>query len=78
MFKYTNNVQVILSIDVGMQDSVDVIGDPDNASYEWMIRTPKGITEHSDCAYGQVSVALRDGLIAYHGLPTTPLIRVVP
>jgi hypothetical protein len=69
-FNYTTNKAVMHSIEVGMSDSyVEVVGDPDNGSYEWIIRKPEGITEHSDCGYGITSVALRDGLIAYYGLP---------
>lgn len=45
-----------------------VLGDLGLAAYEWAIKRGEKV-EHSNCAYGQSSVALRDGLIAYHGLP---------
>ena len=48
--------------------SVRVIGNPDNGSYEWVVEQA-GKLSHSDCGYGDPDVALRDGLIAMHGLP---------
>lgn len=38
------------------------------ASYEWILEERGKIVAHSNDGYGQFSVALRDGLIAYHGL----------
>lgn len=47
-------------------DRIQVVGDPDNASYEWVIRDEAGkIIEYSDSGYGSTLVALRDGLAAY-------------
>ena len=54
-------------IAVGMVDHVVVVGDPDNASYEWLIRTPNGERERSNSNYGSPEAALRDGLTAYLG-----------
>jgi len=68
-FKYTDNKATILTIPVGIGDFVQVVGDPENASYEWTISTPNGVREHSDNGYGIPEVALRDGLIAYFGMP---------
>lgn len=51
-------------------DSIEVVGDPDNASYEWVVRRGDEI-KHSDCGYGHSSIALRDALIDYYGLPTS-------
>ena len=48
------------------EDSIEVVGDPDNASYEWVVRCGDEI-KHSDCGYGMASIALRDALIEYHG-----------
>lgn len=45
---------------------ITVIGDPDNGAYEWCLVEHGVITEHSDCGYGMATVALRDGMIAYH------------
>lgn len=47
-------------------DEVLVVGDPNNASYEWVILSDNCITAHSDSGYGQATVALRDGLVALH------------
>lgn len=71
-FSYTPNegLRTFHTIGVGSQDTVEVVGDGDNASYEWVIRTPSGVAQHSDCGYGMPEVALRDGLIAYLGLPS--------
>ncbi len=68
-FRYTANRQMIHSIPAGMDDHVEVVGDPENGAYEWVIRTADGVREHSDVAYGSPGLALRDGLIAYFGLP---------
>jgi len=45
-----------------------VIGDMANASYEWVIEAHEKIVAHSNEGHGDASCALRDGLIAYHGL----------
>lgn len=68
-FKYTGNRATLLSISCGMVDSVDVVGDPEMGSYEWIIMRNGKSAEHSDCGYGSPEVALRDGLIAYCGMP---------
>jgi len=68
-FKYTQNMETVFTIPVGTDDHVEVIGDQDMGTYEWVIRTPSGITQHSDSGYGIREVALRDGLIAYLGMP---------
>jgi hypothetical protein len=66
-FRYTGNKATVHTMPCGMVDSVDVVGDPDNAAYEWVILRNGQPAEHSDCAYGSPEVALRDGLIAYLG-----------
>lgn len=54
-------------------DRIEVVGDGDNGCYEWVIwqREKVGavhrITQHSDDGYGCSGIALRDGLIVYHG-----------
>lgn len=50
-------------------DVLEVVGDPDNACYEWVIAAGDRIKRYSDCGYGCSALALRDGLIAYYGLP---------
>lgn len=45
-----------------------VVGDVANACYEWVIEKQGKIVAHSNVGYGDSSIALRDGLIAYYGL----------
>ena len=71
-FRYTVARCTVHSIAVGMGDHVDIVGDPENAAYEWLIRSPQGVRCHSDVAYGSPDVALRDGLSAYLGEAGAP------
>ncbi|MFA6309949.1 MAG: hypothetical protein WCV99_00650 [Sterolibacterium sp.] len=64
-FRYTTNRQTVHVIPAGMDDRVEVVGDPESGCYEWVIYTPAGVREHSDAAYGSPEMALRDGLISY-------------
>lgn len=55
---------------------IRVIGDPDNGGYEWVIERPgptpytkRPAIEFSNVGYGITEIALRDGMIAYYGLP---------
>lgn len=67
-FKYTGNFAEVHRIPCGLDDSVVVVGDPDNAAYEWVIhRLGVGVLEHSDDAFGSPESALRAGLNAYLG-----------
>lgn len=68
-FRYTANRRVLHSIPVDLNGAVVVAGDPDNAAYEWVVCDHGRVSAHSDCAYGNPEIALRDGLIAYYGLP---------
>lgn len=71
--KYTEPVCVLHELNLGDGFTVRVIGDPGNGAYEWLISRPEGSikskVEFSDCGYGCSDIALRDGLIAYFGLP---------
>lgn len=69
LFRYTHDDRIMAAFAVEDGDRVMVVGDPDNGSYEWVIRTPTGIDRHSDDGYGIPGIALRDALIAYYGLP---------
>lgn len=69
-FEFTLNCGTYYSIDVGFNDTVEVIGDRSNASYEWWILRKGLVIHHSDCGYGTPESALRDGLIAFLGLPS--------
>lgn len=70
-FKYTGESRVLMTIDVDMDADLLIVGQPENGAYEWVIVSHGKVEKHSDCGYGQVSIALRDGLIAYHGMPET-------
>lgn len=68
-FNYTGPANIRLLYRMpgdGVSDLIDVIGDPDNGAYEWVLRDSAGkIVKHSDCGYGSTVAAMRDGLIAY-------------
>ena len=71
-FKYTGNpIEVLMSVDVDMGAELLIVGQPGNGAYEWVIVNHGKVDKYSDCGYGQSSIALRDGLIAFHGLPKT-------
>lgn len=61
-FRYTENRATLFDIPT-FAGTVHVVGDPDNAAYEWVIRRNDGSIEHSDDAYGAPEIALRDGLV---------------
>jgi hypothetical protein len=67
-FKYTGESKVVMTVDVDMDAEVVIVGQPENGAYEWVIVNHGKVERHSDCGYGQKSIALRDGLIAYHGM----------
>jgi hypothetical protein len=67
-FKYTGAAEVLMSVDVDMDAELLIVGQPQNGSYEWVIVNHGAVERHSDCGYGMRSIALRDGLIAYHGM----------
>lgn len=58
-----------LTLDDG--EVLEVFGDPDSACYEWLLRAGDTVLKHSDCGYGIPGIALRDGLLAYYGQPTS-------
>jgi hypothetical protein len=71
-FKYSclsKTRPVLHSVAVDVDTYVEVVGDGANGCYEWVIRQGDAIRRHSDCGYGQCTVAFRDGLIAWHGMP---------
>lgn len=73
-FNHTDPKEVLYSINVGVgEEYVEVVGDLEDSSFEWVIRTPEGVIAYSDRGYGMSDIALRDGLIAYHGLPKDPV-----
>lgn len=71
-FKYTANDEhrkTLHHIDIDMTRTLEVVGDPEMGCYEWMILEGGNVLAHSDCGYGSPDIALRDGLIYYHGQP---------
>ena len=75
-FTYTSPTALCRTICVDRDRYLDVVGDPANISYEWVLRDTTGeVLHHSDCGYGGEIVALRDGLIAYCGLPDMETLR---
>lgn len=68
----TNDVRTLdryrLDLEEGI--TVEIFGDPENASYEWRLVHANGLVEqHSDCGYGLPVVAMRDALVIFYGLP---------
>lgn len=73
--KYSEPLKVLYEVSVDMNVTLLVVGDPDNGGYEWVIvdnddTTKPQPTRYSNLGYGMSCDALRDGLIAYHGLPS--------
>jgi len=66
--EYTTAVDECFRIQFDQVHQLAVIGDRANATYEWVIEVYGKILAHSNDGYGVSSIALRDGLIAYHGL----------
>lgn len=72
--KYSRPLKVLHEVSLDMYVTLLVVGDPNNAEYEWVLVSnddaPKPReTQYSNLGYGMSCIALRDGLIAYHGLP---------
>ena len=60
------HLRIVYGVRVDSSTTVRVIGDPESACYEWIIDYA-GHADHSDSAYGDATIALRDGLIACIG-----------
>jgi hypothetical protein len=68
--QYSEPVSVLHEIKMDGFVTLLVVGHPDMGSYEWVLaRGDVTPDKHSDAGYGCADIALRDGLIAYHGLP---------
>lgn len=68
-FKYTATPVLLTTVHVDLHIDLHIVGDPHDGGYEWVIVNRGNVEQHSDCGYGMQSIALRDGLIAFHGLP---------
>lgn len=66
-----DSIQELYRIPVDVHAALIVEGNPEWGQYEWRIEGGADDGKHSDCGYGDAAIALRDGLIAYHGLPET-------
>ena len=74
--KYTDAKYVYHAIWLWSSDICGVFGDGPNGSYEWFIWRGRGKLETSDCGYGSMHIALRDGLnTADPPEETAPLFR---
>lgn len=68
-FHHTRIEAVVMSLPLEHECSAHVIGDPENAAYEFVILAGDQIVECSNDGYGSPLVALRDALIAHCGMP---------
>ena len=66
-FKYTNNVEEVRRLDLEDGDVLVIVGEPDMASYEWVLIKGGEVAKHSDDGYGWELSALRDGIAWYTG-----------
>ena len=66
-FRFTSNRTVVHTLRVDADYAVLVVGDPDNAAYEWVVTKDGQVVDFSNDAYGIWVAALRDGLVAYLG-----------
>lgn len=75
MLDHSRDVDTVWTISLDMATTLEIFGDPENACYEWcLVGKDDQVKQHSNCAYGSSSIALRDGLCAYHGLPKSDFI----
>lgn len=66
-FKYTQNVAEVMRLDLDGGDVLVIRGEPDMASYEWVLIKGGEVARNSDDGYGWALAALRDGLAWYTG-----------
>lgn len=67
-FKHTNNVAEVMRLDLEGGDLLVIRGEPDMASYEWVLINGGDSVAHSNDGYGWALAALRDGLAWYTGV----------
>ena len=66
-FKYTQNVAEVMRLDLDGGDVLVIRGEPDMASYEWVLIKDGDAVANSNGGYGWAAVAMRDGLAFYTG-----------
>ncbi len=66
-----DNCQVVctrvICMELDSECSIRVIGDPENAAYEWAVIQYPNIKKYSNVGFGDSTVALMQGLMWYHG-----------
>lgn len=67
-FDFTTPSVQLFKVCVDTSTYLYVIGDCVNGSYEWVCTGPS-LRAQSNRGYTDQSIALRDGLCSYHGLP---------
>lgn len=67
-FDYTNVMVQLMKVQVDESTYLYIVGDCVNGSYEWICVGPC-LRAQSNRGYGDQSIALRDGLCEYHGIP---------
>ncbi len=65
--RYTTIKEIVQRLALEGNDCAYVVGDPENASYEYVIVRGQDVTAHSNSCYGIPNTALRDALITYYG-----------
>jgi len=74
---YSDPVHTLHHLVMDDECTLLVIGDASNGAYEWVLIGKQEI-RYSDCGYGDCTIALRDGLIVYHGSPDRPITVMTP
>lgn len=76
-FDYINTEDAVvlntIRTDMASKEVLLCVGNPENASYEWVVQNDTRVIAHSNCGYGMCSAALRDGLLAACGYPNNPI-----
>lgn len=65
--RYSTIKEIVRRLELEGDDCAYVVGDPENAAYEYVLTSGSEVTEHSNAGYGIPNAALRDALISYYG-----------
>lgn len=68
-FHYSRIEAVLMSLALEAGHVAYIVGDPENAAYEFAILDGDQVVECSNVGYGYTLAALRDALIAHCGMP---------
>lgn len=69
VFGWTRIDTVLMSLPLEAGHVAYIVGDPENAAYEFAILDGVQVVECSNVGYGYTLAALRDALIAHCGMP---------